>query len=118
MLLVFWYLLGEHTAGQHILCLDGHQVCFRDSSPFGKEAVGLAKPCPVYGIAHAAGVGEAGHVHTPLEVGSKRMERLWAETIHLLCKHELRDSKQLIERVIGEIQVMRDARTDARVGLQ
>ena len=69
-------------------------------------------------IAHATGISEARQVYSSFEVGLKCLERLWAETIHLLSKHELRYCEQLIECVIGKIEVMSNARTDARVGLK
>src|SRR6266568_3745393 len=118
LLLVVWYSFQEHAAGEYILSLNGHQICLRDFSTFSKEAVGLAQACPVYRIAYTAGVGEAGHMHTSLEIGFKGLMGLRAETIHILRKHELSDSKQFIKGIIGEIQVVRNARAETRVGLE
>src|SRR6266536_2292956 len=87
LLLVIRHFLTEHAAGQDILGFNGHQIGPQDSPTFGKETVGLAQARPVYYIAHAASIGEAGHEHTPLEIFCKRLERLWTETIHLLREH-------------------------------
>src|SRR5690348_15098233 len=93
LLLIVWQILSEHTTDQYILGFNGHQVGLKDFTPFGKEAIGLAQACPVQRIAHTTSIGEAGHEHTPLEIRFKGLLRFWTETIHLLSKHELGNSK-------------------------
>ena len=86
----------------------------RESSPcgLGEEAVGLAQPGAVDRVADAAAVGEPRPLHAPLEVLAERLLGALAEDVVLLVHHQVRDRHQLVDVVVGEVDVVRDARAD------
>src|SRR2546421_9127827 len=109
LLLAIWYLIVKYAASQDIFCFNGHQIDLRDVASLGQETIGTTQACPIEGVAYAASIGEAWHEHPSLEIGFKCLKGLRAETIHLLREHELRDGQQFLKRIVGKIEVMRNA---------
>src|SRR5436190_826333 len=93
LLLAIWYFIVKYATSQDIFCFNSHQIDLRDVASFGQETIGMAQACPIEGVAYATGIGEAWHEHPSLEIGFKCLKGLRAETIHLLCEHELCDGQ-------------------------
>src|SRR5512133_2945677 len=111
--------VGEYAAGQDVLRLDGLQVARRQLAlPVREQAAGLAQAGAVQRVAHAAGVGEMGLPDAPVQVLLQGGQGAVAEAIVLLREHGGRDGEQFLGRVVGKLQVVRDARAHARVALE
>ena len=107
----------EHPAGANILSADLHQVPARDQPAARYQPAGLAQPQPIDRVADAARVGEPRLAHpaaarTPRTPAGRRR----GEPVLLALQHLLRDLEQLVQREVGEVDVVGDPRGHARVG--
>ena len=108
----------EHPAGADVLRLDPHELLERRRWPSAGrlvEPVGLPQPGALDRVADAAGVGETGLAHPPLEVLAQRLAGLRRQRVDSAGEHQLGDRHQLVERVVGEVDVVGDARGHPRV---
>jgi hypothetical protein len=73
---------------------------------------------PLQRVADAAGVREPGLLAAAGEVVAEGRLRRRGQPVARLGHHEIPDRGQLVEGVIGEIDVVRDPRAHARIGLE
>ena len=81
-----------------------------------KRRLAWRRPGTVDRVAGAAPVREARHAHATLEVLAERLLRARGEAVVLALEHALRDLHQLLRRVVGEVDVVRDPRGHAGIG--
>ena len=81
----------------------------------GEEPVCLPQPRAVDRVADAAAVREARPLDAPLEVGAERLLGARAEDVVLLLEHQVRDRHQLVDVVVGEVDVVGDPRAETGV---
>ena len=96
--------------------LDGHQLVVPGRLVAVEEAAGVAQAGAVDGVAGAAPVREARHAHAALEVLAERLLGSRGEAVVLALEHALRDLHQLLRRVVGKVDVVRDPRGQAGIG--
>jgi hypothetical protein len=84
----------------------------------GEQAIGLAQPRAIERIAHRAGVSEIRLPAAQGEIVRKGAPRVGVEAVVHRREHPLGDVEQFPAVVVGERDVMRDARTKTRIALE
>ena len=111
--------LAEYPAREHILGLDRHEISLGEPLLASREeAVCLPQADPVQSIAHRTGVGEVRQAHAQRNVLGESLLALRAEAVVLLRQQQLGDREQFVCAVIGEIDVVRDARAHTRIAVE
>ncbi len=76
----------------------------------------MPEPGSLQRVPDAAGVGEARLPHPAVEVVAQRRLGLAGQPVSHLAEHQLGDVGQLVQRVLGEVEVVGDPRAHPRVG--
>ena len=82
------------------------------------QPVGLAKVGAVDGVAHRARVGKVRLLDAQGQVLAQRLPRRVVEGVLLFAHHQLGNGHQLVDREVGELDVVRDARAQPGVGVK
>ncbi|CAB4244146.1 protein of unknown function [Methylacidimicrobium sp. AP8] len=109
------FRLHEDPALPDIRLVDPHELLRGNLAPGGDQPGSLPQLDAVDRIAHAPRVGEERLLPPELEVFPERFCGGRIEKVALRPNHQLSDRHQLLEGVIGEVDVMGDAGTEARV---
>jgi len=110
---------GEERAGQDVDGLQPHEVVPAPAQlRLGGQPVRVPEPGPLQFVADAAGVGESRLPHAQGQVFAEYQLRVGGKVIRRAVEHGPADGHQLLQRVRGEVEVMRDPRAHAGVALE
>jgi hypothetical protein len=105
----------RRPARSNVGFVDRSQIVRGHGPAAGEEARRLPQARPVDRVADAARIGELRLFHAQIDVFEKCTFGSRRERIVELFEHQIADRAQLVERVIRKIDVVRDARTQARI---
>ncbi len=106
---VVFHLL-EHAALEDVFGLDAEKVGLAQAVfALGDDTAGMTEPGPLEGVTNTAGIRETGLAHAAFEIITEGAARFLGERVLLLGEHELADLHELVEAVVGEVDVMGDA---------
>jgi hypothetical protein len=97
-------------ARQDVRRLEAHQVVFTPVAlRIGGETIRVPKPGTFQLVPDAAGVGEPGLPHLQRQMVAKCRLRFVRQVVGRPAQHQPSDREQLVDLVLGEVQVMRNA---------
>ena len=112
----FLVVFCKHAALHDVVGGDRHQLFPGDvAHAVCEQTIRLAQPGAIDRVADAAPVCETWALDPPLEVGPEGVLGTRAEHVVLVLEHQVRDRHQLVDVVVGEIDVVSDPRAQTRV---
>src|SRR5438477_11801371 len=103
----------EHAALEDVLRLDPHELRAGRRSTGAYPVVDpvcVSQPRPLQRVADAASMREQRLVDAVLQVRAESVLRLVGELVGVCVEHQAPDREQFVDRVVGEVDVVRDAR--------